>query len=363
MKSSFLLDDKSKLTKSIMSWYSDNYRELPWRETRDPYVIWLSEIILQQTRISQGLPYFEKFLHQYPTVHDLATASEDEVLKLWQGLGYYSRARNLHSTAKKISGDLEGKFPGNYHELLSLKGVGKYTAAAIASICFDERVPAVDGNAFRFISRLLNISDNIASSPAFKIFFEATQQIMPEKNCGQFNQAVMDLGAMICLPTSPKCDICPVRLYCRARKENLIDRLPVKEKKLEITERTLIYHIIKYGEKLLIRQRTGRGIWQGLFEFLLIEKTTSSSDSFNKLNEIIGEKPVYEGDKMEHRLTHQKLNIYFKVYEVDDSDFERIKKNYQMQSILVSEIDNFGVPKPIERFLKSADLLLNSNFN
>ena len=356
MKSPAISSHAKSLTDSIMTWYSSNYRDLPWRSTKDPYIIWLSEIILQQTRISQGLPYFEKFRDQYPSIHDLASAEESEVLKLWQGLGYYSRARNLHHTSKIISKEMNGTFPNTYKELLKLKGVGKYTAAAIASICFDEKVPAIDGNAFRVLSRLFAINKDIASSSSFSLFFETGQSIMPEENTGFFNQAIMDLGSMICLPTKPKCDICPVQVFCLAKKKNLINSLPVKINKLKIKSRSLNYFIIKCDDSILIKQRLNKDIWQGLFEFLLVEESSIG----NILDE---SKVIYRSDTIEHRLTHQKLSLTFSMVEVKRKWFDSIEKDYNMKSIVVSEIGNFAVPKPIEQFLKTADLLLNSDLN
>ena len=360
MKSSQASEVINGLSNDIISWYSDNYRELPWRSTRDPYIIWLSEIILQQTRISQGLPYFEKFCEYFPTVHSLARASEDEVLKLWQGLGYYSRARNLHFTAKFVSNNLKGVFPSSYHELLKLKGVGKYTAAAIASICYNEKVPAIDGNAFRVFSRIFGISENIAEGKSFKTFFDVAKEVLPKNKPGFFNQAIMDLGATICTPGNPSCENCPVRNHCFAYRKGSVKNFPVKKKKVTVRSRRLTYYIITNQNKVLIKQRSSKGIWQGLYEFLLVEKNQSIRSNFRK--ELSG-KPLFKSEKIDHRLTHQKLSIWFRIYSVNDDEFERIKKKYQMESILVSKIDNFAVPKPIEHFLKSNHLLLNSNLN
>ena len=225
------------LSEKLIYWYLQNKRELPWRKTKDPYRVWLSEIMLQQTRVAQGLPYFLKFTKAFPTVFDLAKADESEVLKLWQGLGYYSRARNLHFTAKYIAEELNGMFPENYKGLLQLKGVGDYTASAIASICYDEPVAVVDGNVYRVLSRYFGIATPINSTKGIKEFKELAQTLIDASQPGVYNQAIMDFGALHCKPQNPLCNECPVSDSCVALAKNSIKELPVKERKIKIKKR------------------------------------------------------------------------------------------------------------------------------
>ena len=218
----------------LTDWYLENKRDLPWRKTTNPYYIWLSEIMLQQTRVAQGLPYYEAFTKVFPTVFDLANASEEQVLKLWQGLGYYSRARNLHATAKHIANDLDGIFPSDYKNLLKLKGVGEYTAAAIASFSYNEVVPVVDGNVFRVLSRYYNVETNIASAKAKKEFTLLAQEVISKDNPALFNQTIMEFGALQCVPKNPNCTICPLNTSCAALWLKKVSELPVKIKKLKV---------------------------------------------------------------------------------------------------------------------------------
>lgn len=250
-----------------------NKRDLPWRNTTDPYMIWLSEIILQQTRVAQGLPYFLKFVEAFPTVFDLAAASETKVLRLWQGLGYYSRARNLHTCAKTVVEKYKGKFPDSYRELLKLKGVGKYTAAAIASFAFNEPVPVVDGNVYRVLSRVFGITDDIGSSQGQKTFAQLAETLMDRDNPHDYNQAIMEFGATHCIPTSPDCHNCIFTDDCHANKHNLQRDLPVKLKKVKVKTRYFQYLVIQDKGKILLRQRRRNDIWQGLYDFYLIENT------------------------------------------------------------------------------------------
>src|SRR5690606_46065 len=233
----------------ILIWFDKNKRNLPWREQKDPYKIWLSEIILQQTRVAQGLDYYIKFTQTFPNLQDLAKAEESEILKLWQGLGYYSRARNLHFTAKHIVENLDSNFPDNFTDLLKLKGIGEYTAAAIASIGFDEAVPAIDGNAFRVYARYFNIQMDISLPKTKKYFLELGKKIIDPQRPGDFNQAVMELGATVCVPLSPKCGICPLNNSCEALAKKTVEQLPIKSKKLKIRNRKLHFLEITDGER------------------------------------------------------------------------------------------------------------------
>lgn len=255
----------------LLDWYKLHKRDLPWRETQNPYKIWLSEIILQQTRVNQGLDYYYRFIERFPDIETLAEAEEQEVLKYWQGLGYYSRARNLHFTAKKIKNEYEGKFPTSYQEILSLKGIGEYTAAAIASFAYNLPYPAVDGNVFRVISRLFGIKEAIDTGKGKKQFTEIARQLMDNENPGLFNQAMMEFGALQCVPASPDCIICPLQEHCFAYSSGEVNNLPVKITRTKIKTVYLYYFHIRFENKLYLKKRIGKGIWQNLFEFPAVE--------------------------------------------------------------------------------------------
>jgi len=338
----------SCLTKDLTYWYSENYRQLPWRETLDPYKIWLSEIILQQTRVNQGLPYYNSFVSHYPDIKSFATADLDHILKLWQGLGYYSRARNMHTCANTIISEHKGRFPESYLELLTLKGIGKYTAAAISSICFNEAVPVVDGNVYRVISRLFGVKDDISQSKSFKVFFDIASQIIDHAYPGQFNQAIMELGAMICSPKNPQCDVCPIMTHCYAFAHSSQTSFPVKNKVIKVKNRQIDYHVIHSEGKVLIKQRTDKDIWARLFEFFLIENDTSKLPD----NLSIQDEPIYE---IKHILTHQRLHIRFFSHAINEIEMIQLEKNLSMKSVKTSEIGSFAIPKPIETFLKNWD--------
>lgn len=307
-------------TNSLTNWYLQNKRDLPWRNTTNPYAIWLSEIILQQTRVAQGTPYFLNFLSTFPTVFDLANANEEQVLKLWQGLGYYSRARNLHKTAQYIASDLSGVFPDNYNDLLKLKGVGEYTAAAIASFSYNEPVAVVDGNVFRLLSRYFDLETDIALASAKKEFAALAFELMPKNNPALFNQAIMEFGALQCVPKSPNCSICVFNDSCAALQKKKVDQLPVKSKKLKVRNRFFNYLVVAdENQNTLIQKRTDKGIWHNLYEFPLIEteevvdfdfiSNTLQNDFFanNKVLSIMECNPK----SIIHKLSHQHLNVKF----------------------------------------------------
>ncbi|WP_341226852.1 A/G-specific adenine glycosylase [uncultured Arcticibacterium sp.] len=266
------------LSKKIIGWYQKNKRDLPWRRTQDPYKIWLSEIILQQTRVEQGLPYYNEFVRKFKTVEDLANASEEEVLRTWQGLGYYSRARNLHFTAQYISKNLKGVFPKTYLELLKLKGIGAYTAAAISSISYGEQRAVVDGNVYRVLSRVYEIATPINSSKGIKEFATLAQKLITSDNPADYNQGVMEIGARVCLPRNPICTECPIIDHCGAFKNKSHDKYPVKLKKQKSRDRHFNYLVISNEDKLFLKKRENNDIWIGLFEFLLIETETATED-------------------------------------------------------------------------------------
>lgn len=324
----------------LIKWYLQNKRDLPWRHTTNPYPIWLSEIILQQTRVAQGMPYFYSFIENFPTVFDLANASEEHVLKLWQGLGYYSRARNLHQTAKIIAFEKKGVFPNNYNELLHLKGVGDYTAAAIASFSFNEAVPVVDGNVFRVLSRVFDLEIDIASAKAKKEFQKLAFELMPKDKPALFNQAVMEFGALQCTPQNPDCKTCVMNHMCMALQKKKVSQLPVKLKKNKVTDRFLNYLIFEdENRNILVQQRTEKGIWFNLYEFPLIE--TDEKVGFDRIMELIKNKQLADNKLIEliemdlneitHKLSHQKLHIKFwkiKVHGLlkEGIDFLTLKK-------------------------------------
>jgi A/G-specific adenine glycosylase len=307
-------------SKLLIKWYLQNKRDLPWRNTTNPYPIWLSEIMLQQTRVAQGMPYFYSFTTAFPTVFDLANANEEQVLKLWQGLGYYSRARNLHKTAQYIATELAGIFPNNYNDLLQLKGIGDYTAAAIASFSYNECVPVVDGNVFRVLSRYFDIETDIAQASAKKEFAALAFDLMPKDNPATFNQAIMEFGALQCVPKNPNCGICVFNESCAALQKKKVDRLPIKTKKLKVRNRFFNYLVVADEKgQTIIQKRIDKGIWHNLYEFPLIETekeenfesiSTRIQDEFFKNNKIltIGE---YNEKSIIHKLSHQHLHIKF----------------------------------------------------
>ncbi|UXP33588.1 A/G-specific adenine glycosylase [Reichenbachiella agarivorans] len=344
-----------KLVSKLLKWYGLNYRELPWRATKDPYKIWLSEIILQQTRVAQGLSYYLKFVKHYPTIDAFAGAPIDDILKLWQGLGYYSRARNMHKCANQIIKEMNGQFPDNYTDLIQLIGIGKYTAGALASICYDEPVPAIDGNAYRVYSRLFEIYSDISIGSTFKEFFELGLSIVPSQNAGDFNQAIMELGATICLPTNPKCNTCPLNNHCVARSKKVQNLLPVKSKKIKVKNRYFDYLVFIHEGHLALHKRKSQDIWQGLYDFLLFE---SDKDRKSSIFDILKSSEwghvelIASSEEYKHILTHQKLHINFHVVQVTESkDFKLICQDNKLEAVHLSDLESLAVPKPVERFL------------
>lgn len=307
-------------SKRLIHWYLQNKRDLPWRNTQNPYEIWLSEIILQQTRVAQGLPYFEAFINAFPTVYDLANASEEQVLKLWQGLGYYSRARNLHQTAQLVVNSYNGVFPSTYDGLLHLKGVGLYTAAAIASFSFGEAVPVVDGNVFRVLARYFGVETDISSHGAKKEFTQLAQELMDVKQPALFNQAMMEFGSLQCVPANPNCDQCVFNDSCVALQKKKVHLLPIKLKKTKVTTRFLNYLVVEDEiGLLLVQKRAAKGIWHNLYEFPLVETDQEIQvDYFHSGNfknsffkNPIEEIHPFETKSITHKLTHQNLQIRF----------------------------------------------------
>lgn len=323
---------------TIISWFQENGRALPWRETKDPYAIWLSEIILQQTRIAQGWEYWERFMAQYPKVEDLAAASEDDVLRLWQGLGYYSRARNLHAAAKQIVA--LGKFPDTLEDIKSLKGVGDYTAAAIGSFAFDIPAAVVDGNVYRVLSRYFGIDTPINSTQGKKEFAALAQSLIPASDAAAYNQGMMDFGAIQCTPQSPKCLLCPLAETCVALREGRVEELPVKLKTLKVQTRRLAYIYIRCNGEIAIHRRGEGDIWQGLWEPYNVSDL-SALPTF-------GAPLVLKAKDVKHVLTHRILLADFYLLETKKrpllpDDYIWIKE---------SEISEYGIPRLIEILLE-----------
>lgn len=340
-------------TRELMRWYSLHKRNFPWREDKNPYKIWLSEIIMQQTRVAQGLPYYQAFVDRYPRVEDLAAAPEDEVLKLWQGLGYYSRARNLHATAKHIVQEYNGVFPNTFKALLSLKGVGDYTASAIGSISYNLPEAVVDGNVYRFLSRYFGMDTPIDSSGAHKIFKAKATELMDKKRPGDFNQALMEFGALQCTPKATNCQVCPFSSYCVAHQQAKVEQFPVKLKKGKVKDRYFNFLVCTTpSDALLLEKREEKGIWQNLWQFPLVE-ATSLLDSNQLKKEAAFQNTVGETSytltlvnkqPVKHLLSHQRLWIRF--WQLEGSFFHE-------NSIPKKDIHAYAVPVPLAQYIKA----------
>ena len=342
-----------EFSNSLVKWYLLNKRDLPWRNTVNPYPIWLSEIMLQQTRVAQGLPYYMAFMEAFPTVFDLANAEEEQVLKLWQGLGYYSRARNLHATAKHIATSLNGNFPSNYKELLQLKGVGEYTAAAIASFAYNEPVAVVDGNVFRVLSRYFNMDNDISDGKTKKEFQILAQQLLPNDKAALFNQAIMEFGALQCVPKNPDCANCIFSSSCAGLQHKKVNILPVKSKKTKVTNKFFNYLILKDIQgNFIVQKREGKGIWENLYEFPLIEteELVSEIDFMNQLkatkfyNQLPADIILLNTEVIQHKLSHQNLHIQFYILNFN----QKIKEAKSL-----SEIQKLPFPIVIHNFMQT----------
>jgi len=335
----------------ITSWYRLNARDLPWRATENPYYIWLSEIILQQTRVDQGMNYYHKFVKHYPTIADLANATEDEVLNDWQGLGYYSRARNLQTAAKYIMEELDGKFPTDYNTIRSLKGVGDYTAAAIASFAFNEVQAVVDGNVYRLLSRYFDIETPIDSTAGKKEFKALADELIDPKNPAEHNQAIMEMGALICTPKNPSCEICPLRDGCLAKANNKIDLLPVKSKKTKVRNRYFNYlHIVKDG-KTIVHKRGPKDVWQGLYDFPLIELKSDRALQPTDLKKF-GSSEAEMCFETKHILSHQR--IYARFWKITNVNLDVFGSDYNIISI--EELGDYPMPQLLIRYLENEEL-------
>ncbi|MFD0751652.1 A/G-specific adenine glycosylase [Mucilaginibacter calamicampi] len=340
------------VTEELISWYNANKRDLPWRHTTDAYTIWLSEIILQQTRVEQGLPYFYRFLEKYPTVADFAAAPEDDILKLWQGLGYYSRGRNMLKTAIQVQQEYGGIFPTAYNQLIKLKGVGEYTAAAIASFSVNEARAVLDGNVFRVLARYLGISEAIDTTTGKKIFQRAAADFLNTENPAAHNQAMMELGALVCKPKNPACGTCPIKLGCYAFLHNATTALPVKSKKVKIRERYFNYFLIAEDDRILINKRGEGDIWANMYDLPLIE--TTHPTTVDELLSMPQTLKTFSSNLIiskilpttKHILTHQHLSIRFIVLAEKPHVMD---KNWVF--IEVENLKKMALPKPIFIFL------------
>jgi A/G-specific adenine glycosylase len=345
-------------TANLLGWFKKNHRDLPWKNTKDPYKIWLSEIILQQTRVEQGYSYYLRFAGQYPTVEALASAPLDDVLKLWQGLGYYSRARNLHLTAQTVAAHHNGRFPTSSSALLSLKGIGEYTAAAIASFAFGEPVPALDGNGYRILTRVFGIDTPIDSNEGKKTLRKLAQELISQRYPADFNQALMDFGSLVCVPKTPKCTGCPLNEGCYAFGAGKVAELPVKSRKPGIRTRYFHYIIIQEKEKhhVYLHRRSGNDIWKGLYEFPLIE--TEAEVPPGQITAQGAWKKLFAGEKVhiinfspliKHQLTHQTLWARFYLVKVAAISHE-LRQHYLRVSL--SDFDRYSIPRLIDAFLE-----------
>ena len=336
-----MIDENFSLV--LIKWYNLNKRNLPWRNTVDPYKIWISEIILQQTRVEQGLPYYNKFILNFPNIIKLSQAKEDKVLKLWQGLGYYSRARNLHFTSKYITEKLNGEFPKNYDGLIKLKGVGKYTASAISSFAYNEKKAVLDGNVFRVLSRYFGVFDPVDSTLGLKLFEEISFKNLPIKNIDTYNQSIMEFGALQCKPASPNCELCPLNFNCWAFLNNEISSLPVKNKKIIKKERFFNFIVLANEKFVFIEKRIKNDIWKNLYQFPLFE---DSDLNFKPAKDLVKNGVLLKKTKIKHILTHQRLNVVFWHYNVN-----KLEKNKKYKTIEIKKIDQYPVPKIVENYI------------
>ncbi len=352
--------EKKLFSSWLIDWYRVHRRQLPWRETNDPYKIWLSEVILQQTRVAQGLPYYQEFISNYPNVEALAQAEEEAVLCLWQGLGYYSRARNLHACARTIVSKLGGEFPSSYNDLLQLQGVGPYTAAAIASIAFKEPVPVVDGNVYRVLSRVFGVKEDVASSQGKKAFYELAQLLIPRENADLYNQAIMEFGALNCTPLKPKCKSCIFKSHCVAFHTASQYEMPVKSRKIKIKKRYLHYFVIQCDDTLYMRRRESEGIWGGLYDFYLIED--SRFRVIERLDDVLlslmrsYQLPIEKNPiQYKHLLTHRQLHVRFFHVQATREFIEEAKPLFAQKNIVpfgVNQTKMFPKSTLVDKFLR-----------
>ena len=337
----------------LLDWYAREGRDLPWRRTRDPYRIWLSEVILQQTRVAQGTEYYLRFTERFPDVASLVAAPEDEVLKLWQGLGYYSRARNLHAAARQVVERFGGRFPVALEEVRSLRGVGDYTAAAICSVAYDAPCAVVDGNVYRVLARLFDLDAPIDSTAGKRAFAELAQSQLDTAHPGRYNQAIMDFGALRCTPSSPRCEACPLAGQCLALAAGTVAARPVKQGKTRVRDRWFNYLHVSSGDRTLLRRREGRDIWQGLYEFPLIE-TEGPAElpelvRLPQFRELLGDAPwhlVRSIPLSKHQLSHQTLHAV--VHRIETPS---LTPAAAAMAVPTAALGDYAVPRLIDRYL------------
>jgi A/G-specific adenine glycosylase len=356
----------SLFPQTIIDWYQRHKRSLPWREITDPYLIWLSEVILQQTRVKQGLPYYERFAEAYPTVQHLAAAPQDEVLRLWQGLGYYSRARNMHHTAKQIVEEFGGVFPDRYEELLKLRGVGSYTAAAIASFAFREKVAVLDGNVFRVLARVFGFSDDIAAPASRKVFQQLADQLIPAEAPDVFNQAIMEFGAIQCTPVMPDCLFCPLQQSCFAFTHGLVQELPVKSKAKAARPRNFHYIVFELEGAFYLRKRLSGDIWEGLYDFYLYESDSKDLETITLLHELNEAGIPIEKNQLQpprkdykHVLSHQKITARFYLIRLNSRLREEVLQEARLDLYTPEKIEDLPKPILINSYLKDEKILVN----
>lgn len=345
------------LNREIINWYESNKRDLPWRKTTDPYRIWVSEIMLQQTQVVTVTDYYHRFIDQFPTIKDLALADEQKVLNLWQGLGYYSRARNLHQAAKSVMDVHNGVFPDSYDEILNLRGIGVYTASAIAAFAFNIPKAAVDGNVYRVLSRLFGVSDLTTSPQGKRIFQNLANELMADSPPHIYNQAIIEFGALQCTPKTPNCETCPLNLQCFACINKQQALFPVKKKKVKVIDRYFYYLYIYSNDRFLLQQRGDRDIWRKLFEFPLIETANKTdladlieSETWNDLFKEINIEVSHRFTTKVHKLSHQNLHIEFIHIRIDAAGFESLLSFIQVDKEIVND---YPMPKPIVMHLES----------
>ncbi len=351
--------DQRYFSEKLAEWYLKHRRNLPWRKTRAPYNVWLSEIILQQTRVAQGLPYYNRFVEAFPDVFSLARATEEDVLRCWQGLGYYSRARNLHRCAKTIVEQYGGDFPGSYNDLLKLPGIGPYTAAAIASICYHEPVAVVDGNVFRVLSRVFGIDADIASPVGKEVFQTMASRLIQGRNPEEHNQALMEFGALCCTPRQPLCDSCIMNDSCFAFLHSMQHLLPVKTKSKKPDKRFFYYFVVQKGNTLLMKKRAGRDIWQGLYDFMLVEKPQAvrsarmlAANVFSP--EMSDTQQMIISPPYKHQLSHQTIITRFIILP-ENTAFSAVEEPLEYYSM--DKINDLPKPVLISRFLSDYNFL------
>ena len=346
--------ERSSFSRSLLSWFEKEKRPLPFRKSKDPYKVWLSEIILQQTQMETGINYYKKFIERFPKVDDLATAKQEEVYSLWQGLGYYNRAKNLHKTARIVSKN-KGGFPKIYEDLIKLPGIGKYTASAISSICYNEKNYVVDANVYRVLSRVFGIKTNINKPRAYNDFHKLTSSLAKNiKNTGDYNEALMDFGGSVCLPKKPKCKNCVFKKECFAYKNNMTESIPLKKQNKKIKIRFFNYYVFENKDVILVKKRSQKDIWENLFEFYLIENKNSkkATEHVNKTTKM--NLPPPSKEKAFSLLSHQKINVIFYGYTIQKKeDIIALQNTFGMKMLTKSKIKNLGFPKVIDNYLKS----------